>query len=225
MAKVCPPGVLCIENITIVILMVLIGGLLYVQYYQNIKNRSLQTKQHKEFINTIAHKLSKPETIIKQTTVNNDDDPYFTKTYNRFSSLNNDILLNPYEPPLKDDAYFLKHSSSSTCHNKNCGINIQTNIHQADIRYRQIGVLLPREEKFSILPLMARPLYTNRYKWQYYTLSDQNNSIKLPIYIKDRNCMNEYGCDELYTNDVAWVEGHNTHYKISLYEKPQYYFS
>ena len=76
----------------------------------------------------------------------------------------------------------------------------------------------------TILPLMARPLYSNRQKWQYYTISDKNNMVKLPISKSGRSCTNDYGCDELFNGDNVYVEGYNDTFKVTVYENntPEY---
>jgi hypothetical protein len=84
-----------------------------------------------------------------------------------------------------------------------------------------MGLLTPLHDKSGknkILPLMGRPLFTNRNKWQYYTMSDQNNSVKLPIIRNGRSCTNEYGCDELYSADIVYVEGYNQAFRITIYD-------
>ena len=71
---------------------------------------------------------------------------------------------------------------------------------------------------------MGRPLYTNRNKWQYYTMSDKNNSVKLPVSKNGRSATQEYGVDELYNGDVVYVEGYNDAFKVTIYDnnQPQY---
>ena len=65
---------------------------------------------------------------------------------------------------------------------------------------------------------MGRPLFTNREKWQYYSMSDQNNSVKLPIIFKNKNATNEYGVDKIYNNDTVYVEGYKQAFKVTEYE-------
>ena len=71
---------------------------------------------------------------------------------------------------------------------------------------------------------MGRPLHTNRSKWQYYTMSDSNNSVKLPISQNGRSCTDEYGCDSLYNGDNVYIEGYNDAFNITVYDnnKPNY---
>ena len=76
----------------------------------------------------------------------------------------------------------------------------------------------------TILPLMGRPIQLRRDKWQYYTMSDKNHSIKLPISVKGRSCTNEYGCDDIMNGDIVYVEGYNDAFKVTVYDSayPRY---
>jgi hypothetical protein len=127
-------------------------------------------------------------------------------------NFNQDPLLNPYTPPLRDESYFRIPAMIP--------INISTNPGAVDTNYRQLGLLTPThgETKDNILPLMGRPLYTNRDKWQYYSTSNQNNNVKLPVSRSGRSCTNEYGCDKLYNGDTVYIEGANETYKVTVYD-------
>ena len=128
-----------------------------------------------------------------------------------------DVLRNPYEPPLSDD--------SLQPIRVQVPINISTNPGAVDTSYRQVGILTPHSasssschEKNRIIPLMGRPLYVSRNKWQYYTMTDKTNSIKLPISYKGRSCTNEYGCDELLGGEHVYVEGYDEAFKVTKYD-------
>ena len=66
--------------------------------------------------------------------------------------------------------------------------------------------------------LLGRPVFTNRDKWQYYTMSDQNNSVKLPVSQNGKSCTNEYGCNRLYDGDTVYVEGFNDIFRVTVYD-------
>ena len=72
------------------------------------------------------------------------------------------------------------------------------------------------------MPLIGKPLLTNRHKWNYYVL-DENN-IKLPLNINGKNSTNEYGIDSLNNNDIINVNGYpnNTTFNVNLYENTQH---
>ena len=113
-------------------------------------------------------------------------------------------------------------------------INIPTNIGYVPpplARNIQLGILSglknrnrPRHDNNNnkvndkILPLMGYPLFANRNKWRYYAMSDQNNSIQLPIIKNCRSCTDEYGCDMLYDGDRVYVEGYDQVFKVTLYD-------
>ena len=119
--------------------------------------------------------------------------------------LRNDPFRDPYSPPLKDP-YFP--SGSGT-------VNIQTR----GSSYTQLGILT---RSTDILPLMGRRL-NGRDKYQYYTISNMGNlNTKLPIRVKGRSGTNEYGCDEIYSNDTVYVDGYNDSFRVTIYENGQF---
>ena len=124
------------------------------------------------------------------------------------------VLLNPYAPPLRDTTFF----------RSSYGIPINVQTRGLDTAYRQVGILTRINGVETILPIMGRPLHVNRNKWQYYSMSDKNNSVKLPISRNGKSCTNEYGCDSLYNGDSVYVEGYNDAFKVTIYENniPRY---
>tara|TARA_B100000902_G_C26982103_1_gene750791 strand:- start:29 stop:649 length:621 start_codon:yes stop_codon:yes gene_type:complete len=196
MAKKCPPGVICVENITLLFVLIVLG---LVVLFINNKNVSNNVQREKVVIN---------ETEPQQKLFGLFPRPSFT-----FSNVSSDVLLNPYEPPLRDDRIFRTNIPDP----RGVPINIRTQGVETD--YRQIGILTRVGAGSKvILPLMGRPVLTNRDKWNFYTMSEQNNMVKLPISNKGRSCTNEYGCDNLYNGDTVYVEGYNDTFKVTVYE-------
>lgn len=124
------------------------------------------------------------------------------------------VLLNPYAPPLRDTSFF----------RSSFGIPINIQTRGVNTSYRQVGILTRINGAETILPIMGRPLHVNRNKWQYYTMSDKNNSVKLPISVKGKSCTTEYGCDCLFNGDSVYVEGYNDAFKVTMYDNdsPRY---
>jgi hypothetical protein len=124
-----------------------------------------------------------------------------------YNNMSNDVLLNPYAAPYRDERYVVP-------------INVSTNIGAVDTTYRQMGIITPLNgtSKDNILPLMGRPLFTNRDKWQYYTISNQHNNVKLPISFKGRSALNDYGVDQIFNGDTVYVEGYNEAFRVTVYE-------
>lgn len=189
--KKCRPGVICIENTTlfIIFLMVFLAFTFYIIYNKptNIKDTNNITIQNTEpnVRPMIPMIPSWPYTNLPT----------------------NDVLLNPYSPPLSDERYLVP-------------INVPTNIGSVNTSYRQMGILTPfnKSSEDKILQLMGRPLYVNRDKWQYYTISNQHNNVKLPIIFKKKNGLNDNGVDQIYTGDIVYVEGYKQSFRATIYE-------
>lgn len=189
--KKCPPGVICIENVTMGLLFVVVMIVLYMIYKSVNPSKSNYDK-----------------IIIKQET---GSAPEFSIPSYPYNNLPEDVLLNPYTPPLKDERYFIT---------GRVPINISTNIGAVDTTYRQLGILTPLNgsNKDNILPLMGRPLFTNRQKYQYYTISNQHNNVKLPVSVKGRSGTNEYGVDQIFNGDTVYIEGYNDAFRVTTYD-------
>jgi hypothetical protein len=107
-------------------------------------------------------------------------------------------------------------------------VNASTNIGFVNSDFSQVGILNSIVNKGEtpatalatkkILPLFGRPVFTNRNKWNYFTSSDQFNTIKLPILKKKQNCNSSTGCDELYNNDIVFVQGYNQPFRVTMYD-------
>jgi hypothetical protein len=196
--KKCPPGVICVENVTIVLLVIILCVLGFLIYTNSSKN-----------INNIQ--------------IENDREPsggWFQGLIPSwpYTNLPKDVLLNPYDAPYRDERYFMNSAIPINA----VPINVATNIGSvpANTSYRQMGIITPLngESKDNILPLMGKPLLTNRDKWQYYTISNQHNNVKLPISFKGKSALNDYGVDQIFSGDTVYVEGYNDAFRVTVYE-------
>jgi hypothetical protein len=136
-----------------------------------------------------------------------------------YNNLPRDVLLDPYAAPFRDERYMVPNISLLGMRNT-IPINVSTNIGSVDTTYRQMGIITPLNgaSKDNILSLMGRPLFTNRDKWQYYTISNQHNNIKLPITFKGKSALNDYGVDKIFDGDTIYVEGYNEPFRVTVYE-------
>jgi hypothetical protein len=121
------------------------------------------------------------------------------------------VLLNPYSAPLRDDRIF-----TNTNNGPKLPINVPTQSFNST--YRQIGILTRVNGQETILPLMGRPLFSNRDKWNFYTMNDKNGMIKLPISFKNKSCTSSQGCDNLYNGDTVFVEGYSDTFRVTIYD-------
>lgn len=174
----CPPGVICIENVSMFMVFLIIIPVAYIIYYTN------KDKNH-----------TKTDTNI------------FIGSQNTQPDNMND----PYQPPLSENIGFIpKHQTR--------GLPINVPTQSVDTNYKQVGILTRGNNGETILPLMGRSLYSSRDKWQYYTMNDKQNSVKLPISYQGKSCTNEYGCDSLNNGDSVYVEGYQDVFKVTMYE-------
>lgn len=218
MVRKCPPGVLCFENITLVVVAVIIIGL-GIYAHSRVFGGHGHGHCHGPMLvasadNSLDFGIGGP-------------------------SSSQDVLLNPYVPPLRDNSvgasrpnYDIR-GGVETIHYGGMdggggGVRVNVPTRSVDTTYRQVGILTRSggggggsggtASQETILPLIGRPLFTNRDKWQFYTLSDKNNAIKLPVIINGKSGTGEYGCNNVSTGDTIYVEGYNDAFRVTAYD-------
>ena len=97
-------------------------------------------------------------------------------------------------------------------------INIRTRGYPTE--YQQIGILTNRENLKDIKPLYGRQTYQGSNQWNYYTSTDTDLALKIPITIKGRKCTDEQGCHELYEKDHVEINGNK--YDIEKYSNDEF---
>ena len=208
----CPPGVFCIENFTLMFIIIIIFGALIAYLYYNLDsvknpdNKKIKIVNEQVIVRGSDDSASSSEKDVGQG--------LFPRPNYSFSNIENDVLLNPYKEPVRDDRYILGGRISGR-DPRFIPINIQTQSVGINTEYRQVGILTKGD---TILPLMARPLFSNRDKWNFYTMNDKSNMIKLPIKFKNRSCSSEQGCDNIYNGDQVFVEGYGSNFKATIYD-------
>jgi hypothetical protein len=206
MAKKCPPGILCIENYTLLFFGLLIIAILY---FMNVKYNQNVTKRHNCGCNKISCTMCNSHNSHNSHNNSYDLIPFLGNSHN---NRENDVLLNPYSAPLRDDRIF----NNSNYNGPKIPINVPTQSFNSS--YRQIGILTRINGQETILPLMGRPLFSNRDKWNFYTMNDKNGMIKLPISFKNKSCTSSQGCDNLYNGDTVFVEGYSDTFRVTIYD-------
>ena len=73
--------------------------------------------------------------------------------------------------------------------------------------YQQVGILTSNEtdKEPIVLPLYGRKLYNRSDRWQYYTATDKNNMIRLPLTFGNRECEDDVGCNEINSGDTLSI--------------------
>lgn len=82
--------------------------------------------------------------------------------------------------------------------------------------YQTIGYL-QQESGERILPLYGRRLHVSSTLWNYYTRTDQDRSMLLPIVIQGQRCTERYGCKELFDGDTIRIPEYGGEYIVHLY--------
>ena len=178
----CPPGVICIENVSMFMIFLVCIPVIYIIYFMHQNKRAVTGGEN-------------PNTNI-----------YISPQH---QSSSEDI----YKPPLQNNTEFYPRNSHDVR-----GVPINVSTQAVDTTYKQVGILTRGGNGDTILPLMGRPLYTNRDKWQYYSMNDKNNDIKLPVSFQGKSCTNEYGCNSLNNGDSIYVEGYQDVFRVTMYE-------
>lgn len=198
MAKKCIPGVICVENMTLFVLILLSISVAYLYYKQfGSKNQS---------------KSSEPNIIVN----------------NHMPSHVVDSGQNLYVPPLNTIDVRGPVELPPLAMGGGVGIGLPVNIRTstANTSYRQVGILTKNVRNGNgtdplILPLFGRNLLNGRDKWQYYTVANSGGvafNAKLPISVNGRSCTSEYGCDRISNGDTVYVEGYNDTFRATIYE-------
>jgi hypothetical protein len=205
--KKCPPGVICLENFSMLFIIIFVGIIGYLIYINNT-NKTSEVNIYESANNNNNTNTNKMPSFFN----------WFRPNYPYTNYPGEGVYQDPYVPPLRDERYLTTSQILGSDIRGAVPINIPTN--SIDTNYRQMGMITPlnSSSKDNILPLMGRPLHTSRQKYQYYTISNQHNNVKLPISVKGRSGTNENGVDELYNGDTVYVEGYDEAFKITKYD-------
>ena len=92
-------------------------------------------------------------------------------------------------------------------------INIRTR--GMPTEYQQIGILTNITDSKDVKPLYGRQTYRGSNKWNYYSSTDSNLSLKIPVYILNDKCTDERGCNEIVDGSKCKVGDKNENLYIS----------
>lgn len=205
MAKKCIPGVICIENMTLFVLVLILLGIVYL-VIQSQRPHPVQLKPHIQNP-IIIESPHPPSSILTNITSNLELPPL--KRAEVFG------LPSPLTPGVNIGNPLIPIGAASMP----VPVAVQIPTRGYPTGYQQIGILTSDMRKDMILPLMGRRTTTGRDKWNYYTVSNSGAiQTKLPVKRDGRSCTGEYGCDELYDRDAVYVEGYKEVFRATIYE-------
>ena len=222
MPKKCPPGVICIETTTILIFLA-IFAFVFVLYVFRINPLNAMTNPSKNNANSNANNNVPRVDANVKLTIDNVNHPDVSPSYKGYlTDKSHERTVNPLLPPERsfEQTYGIP-------------INVPTRGYSGG--YQQVGMLYKESvqsesinpgnnSNVAILPLYGRPVHPGSNKWSYYTASDKYNMIKIPFSHKGRQCDNEYGCEEIYDDDLIDVPAYNGQFRAKIYgyDKPRY---
>jgi len=90
--------------------------------------------------------------------------------------------------------------------------------------YRQLGILTSLSDSKIVIPLYGRRTYVRSQHWNYYTLTNGYQSIQISVSNKNKDCSDEYGCDEIYSDDLVYIPAYNENFRALMYKNnaPRY---
>jgi hypothetical protein len=81
--------------------------------------------------------------------------------------------------------------------------------------YQSMGIVTTSSGE--LLPLYGRRLASRSDRFNYYTRTDTNNPIPLPIRHKRRDCQDDIGCEELFDGDNIEIAPTKQHGNVTIY--------
>jgi hypothetical protein len=94
-------------------------------------------------------------------------------------------------------------------------------------RYEQVGILTGEGGSSgsaapdrTILPLFGRELDSRRGKWNYFTRTDGNNPVQVPVRYRNRVCDDDMvGCEEVSSDDQVHVPSLGRSFAATVYRR------
>jgi len=81
--------------------------------------------------------------------------------------------------------------------------------------YQSMGVV--KTTSGELLPLYGRRVASRSDRFNYYTRTDTNNPIPLPINFKRRDCQDDVGCEELFDGENVEISPTKQNGTVTIY--------
>ena len=88
--------------------------------------------------------------------------------------------------------------------------------------FSSVGIITT--EDGQVLPLYGRPSSYNSDRYNYYTRTDTYNPVPLPVKFEKRDCMDDTGCQEVFSKDKVHISamGKEATAHIFKFDAPKY---
>jgi flagellar basal body-associated protein FliL len=148
------------------------------------------------------------------------------KTSTEVQQAENDIasrLVNPgiYTDDIRkvqSNANEQQYKNAIPNYNPDRRLNIETRPQSGgSTSYNHIGIITSIDGS-KIYNLYGKQTYGSSLKWNYYSLNDGYNPIRLTVQSGGKDCMEEYGCLELYDKDQIVVEETGETFDVKIYK-------
>jgi len=119
-----------------------------------------------------------------------------------------------------------------SCPNVKCNNNIpiypkELPSYDNNYEYQQVGILTSNDNNEPIiLPLFSKRANNHRDRWNYYTTTDKNTMLRLPISYDNMKCDDDIGCNEIYDGNTLYIEMYKGKtFTATIYKKqaPSYF--
>lgn len=192
--NICPPGILCITPSLIILIAVILIGVLTFIYF--IYNENKHVTYRDTPINTSIQSVSPPISI----NVERGDDRYTRAPKplrNWLSPVDLDGAMPALMPPF------------------NSGTIPVVATRGLPEAYQSMGIVTTSSGE--LLPLYGRRVASRSDRFNYYTRTDTNNPIPLPIRHKRRDCQDDVGCEELFDGENIEIVPTRQHGNVTIY--------
>jgi len=183
---ICPPGVLCITPSLIILVAVILIGVSALIY---VINMQMHTQASRPIQVSTPIEMQMPMQQPVSINVERGGDDRYTRAPKP--------LRNWLTPVDLDGAVV---GSMPVFNSGSVPVIATRGLPEA---YQSMGIVTTPSGE--LLPLYGRRLASRSDRFNYYTRSDTNNPIPLPINHKRRDCQDDVGCEELFDGETVEI--------------------
>jgi hypothetical protein len=140
---------------------------------------------------------------------------------NTRGSIGGDPLTQIYTPPERNNPYITNADTARIA------VPINQYTRRPVSEYDQVGIITrqnTQDGKSEILPIFGRRSPVGGDKWNYYTMTNSNVPVKIPLSFSGRDCTDDVGCAEVSSGDSMYIPALEGNYTVTIYRmnSPRY---